>query len=146
MLSFLFVDKEHFWLRKCPSRNSTMFASQRSPKCPVLKVIQCRRIFEDFASTFFTLWSRKITFLKGNLCMYKCFTNVYKFCHRRLRKMAKCSPIWGWILCWILPCAHLFFPAFRLTVYFLSLFIRNIISKHDRETTASLLRRRGRII
>ena len=56
---------------------------QRSPKYPVLKVIQCRRIFEDFSSTFFTLWSRKTTFLKGNLCMYKCFTNVYKFFHRR---------------------------------------------------------------
>ena len=49
---------------------------------PVLEFIHGSKVLEDFSGTFFTLWSRKITFLKGHLCMYKSQT-FYKFCRWR---------------------------------------------------------------
>ena len=62
MFSFLFVDKESFWLRNRLLKNSTMFSSWRSTKCPVLKFIHGSKVLEDFSSTFFTLLSRKLRF------------------------------------------------------------------------------------
>ena len=42
----------------------------------VLKLIQGSEVFEDFSGTFLLFKVKKITFLKGDLCMYKCFKNV----------------------------------------------------------------------
>ena len=53
-------------LRNRPSRNSTMFSSRRSAKCPVLK-------FKKGSEGFFTLWSRKLRFTNC-ICRYTCFT------------------------------------------------------------------------
>ena len=66
IFSFVFVDKESFWLRNRLLTNSTMFSSWRSAKCPVLKFIHGSQVLEDFSSTFFYSKVKKITFLKGN--------------------------------------------------------------------------------
>ena len=41
-----------------------------------LKCNQGSEVFSEFSGTFCTLWPSKIMFLKGNLCIYKCFINV----------------------------------------------------------------------
>ena len=71
MFSFLFVDKESFWLRNRLLTNSTMFSSWRNAKCPVLKFIQKIHSFrqQSFGRLFkyiFCSIVKKITFLKGN--------------------------------------------------------------------------------
>ena len=65
---FLVWTEGSFWLRNGPSRNSSMFSSRRSAKCP-------GQGSEDFSGILYSM-VKKITFLEGNLCMYKCFTNV----------------------------------------------------------------------
>ena len=63
---FFLSTKESCWLWNRPSRNSTMFSSRRSAKCPVLK-------FNKGSEGFFTLWSRKLRFTNC-ICRYTCFT------------------------------------------------------------------------
>ena len=74
MLTFLLSTKESCWLWNRPSRNSTMFSSRRSEKCPVLK-------FTKGSEGFFTLWSRKLRFTNC-ICRYTCFNwNSKVFSH-----------------------------------------------------------------
>ena len=49
---------------------------------------------------------KKTTFLKGNLCIYKCFREVSYIFSSALKKNYKMRPDLRWILCWILPCAQ----------------------------------------
>ena len=65
---FFLWTKESVWLRNRPSRNSTMFSSRRSAKCPVLKFNQGSEVFEDWYIFYSVV--KKITFLNGNLCKY----------------------------------------------------------------------------
>ena len=66
MLSFLFVDKESFWLRNRLLTNSAMFSSWRSAKCPVLKFIHGRAKFWKTFQVHFLLYGQENFVLKGN--------------------------------------------------------------------------------
>ena len=73
---FFLWAKESFSLWNCSSRYSTLFASQWSA-WPVLKCNQGSKVFVEFCMRYiFYSMVREITFLKGNLCIYKCFIDV----------------------------------------------------------------------
>ena len=65
-LSFLFVGKGKLFIIYCSSRNSTLFSSLRSA-WPVLKWRIWRYTFHSMV--------KEITFLRGNLCICKCFVD-----------------------------------------------------------------------
>ena len=88
-LSFFLLDKESFWLWNCLSRNSTMFSSRRSAKFH-----SRQRSFGRLFRYLFYSMVKKITFLKGNLCMYKSQTFLTNFVFDYKRKITKCTPIW----------------------------------------------------
>ena len=74
--SFFFLwRKGSFSSRNGPSTNLTLFSSRRSA-WSVLKCNQGSEVFAEFSGTFCTLWAKKITFLKENICIYKCFIDV----------------------------------------------------------------------
>ena len=50
--------------------------------------------------------SKQMMFLKGNLCIYKCFIDVLYIFSSALKKDYKMRPDLRCILCWILPCAQ----------------------------------------
>ena len=75
MLSFLFVDKRNLW--NCLSRNSTLFFTRRVGALGLFWTNQGSKVSEDTWGTFRTLWSKKSTFLKRNLCVYKGFMDVF---------------------------------------------------------------------
>ena len=55
------------------------------------KISQGSEVFADFSGTFFAM-VKKITFLNyGNLCMYKCSTNILHSLSSALRKITKCT-------------------------------------------------------
>ena len=77
-LAFFLWRKGSFSSRNRPSRNSTLFSSRRSA-WSVLKCNHARQ--RSFCRTFrYTQHSmaKTITFLKGNLCIFKCFIDVLK--------------------------------------------------------------------
>ena len=55
----------------------------------MLKCNQDSEVFAEFSGTFCTLWAKKITFLKGNICIYKCFIDVLYIFYSVLKKNQK---------------------------------------------------------
>ena len=68
-LSFLFVGKGKLFIKDCSSRNS-LHCRARGLFRNATKAVTFYIILR-----FCTLWSRNY-FLKGNLCIYKCFIDV----------------------------------------------------------------------
>ena len=77
MLSFLFVDKGRLLLQICPSRNlkfakfSTRPIEALGPFGNATKP-GSSQVFEEFSRIYLSI-AKKITFLKGNLCICKYF-------------------------------------------------------------------------
>ena len=86
---FFLLDKESFWLWNCLSRNSTMFSSRWSAKFH-----SRQRSFGRLFRYLFYSMVKKLTFLKGNLCMYKSQTFLINFFFDYKRKITKRTPIW----------------------------------------------------
>ena len=82
---FFLWRKGSFSSRNGPSRNLTLFSSRRSA-WSVLKCNQDSEVFAEFSGTFCTLWAKKITFLKGNICINKCFIDVLYIFYSALKK------------------------------------------------------------
>ena len=77
IVSFLFVDKGRLLLQICPSRN-LKFAKFSTRPIGALEPFGnatkpgSSQVFEEFSSIFWSI-AKKITFLKGNLCICKYF-------------------------------------------------------------------------
>ena len=136
-VSFLWTN-ESFSLWNCLWRNSTLFCARRIGALGLFWTNQGSEVSEDTWGTFCTLWSKKTTFLKRNFCIYKGFRDVYYILTSAWKKNYKMC-IWKWFF---LPCARPIYN-FSYTNCFLgltygivhSLFIHNISSKNDHETT-----------
>ena len=94
-VSFLWTN-ESVSLWNCLSRNSTLFSTRRIGELGLLWTNQGSVYSEDTWGTFRTLWSKKITFLKRNFCIYKGFMNVFYILTSAWKENHKMC-IWNWL-------------------------------------------------
>ena len=105
MLSFLFVEEGKLFIKKSSFEEFNLVFFTAEPM--VCFEMQPRQ--RSFCWIFrYILHSvaKKITFLKGNLCIYKCFIEVLYIFSSALKKNYKMRPDLRWILCWIWTCGQ----------------------------------------
>ena len=93
-VSFLWTN-ESFSLWNCLSRSSTLFSTRGIGALGLFGTKQDSEASEDTRGTFFTLWSKKSTFLEENFCIYKGFMDMFLHFDISVKEKPKMC-VWNW--------------------------------------------------
>ena len=101
MPSFLFVEKRKLFIKKSSFEEFNLVFFTAEPMVCFERQPSHRSFCWIFRYILHSM-AKTITFLKGNLCIFKCFKPFNKFLSSALKKNYKMCPDLRWILYWIL--------------------------------------------